>query len=70
MSKELRNQIAGDIWNEEQQVREVLKKFPFDQHLNGVVRGLQRARDIVKQEGPPPESSQSERLQMIEEELS
>ena len=43
----LPDELAKMIWTEEQKINQVLQAQPTDPHLNGVLRGLQRARDIV-----------------------
>lgn len=45
-----REQTAERIFNEEQVVNQVFWQDPTNQHLSGVLRGLQRARDIARGE--------------------
>lgn len=73
--KALRNKIAGDIFDEEQQLADVMIKkrldgMALDSHehsrLIGIAVGLQRARDIVRQEGPPASMPQKERGEILD----
>lgn len=48
MNDTIRYRIAEAIWQEERKVFELLYKKPTDSFLNGVLRGLQRARDIAE----------------------
>lgn len=44
--------IARQIWDEEQRLQAVINDDPLNTHLHGIMRGLHIARDVAKGERP------------------